>query len=103
MAAKVDIKCILLGSSNVGKTSLVSMYCFDSFDTATVSTIGAAFALKQYKNFNIGIWDTAGQEKFDSISTFYCRGATTAFLVPIDSVPLLPSLSFLPYLNEEVF
>lgn len=80
MSKAIDIKCILLGASSVGKTSLTARFCFDTFDNSTVSTIGAAFALKEYKGLNVGLWDTAGQEKFDSISSFYCRGATVALL-----------------------
>lgn len=36
--------------------------------------------LKKWKNFYLGIWDTAGQEKFTKISNYYCRGAQAAIL-----------------------
>jgi small GTP-binding protein len=36
--------------------------------------------LKAWKNFNFGIWDTAGQEKFARISSYYTRGAQGAIL-----------------------
>ena len=29
----------------------------------------------------IGIWDTAGNERFDSVSAMYCRGAHAAIVV----------------------
>lgn len=45
------------------------------------STIGAAFTLKSWNDKKLGIWDTAGQEKFAKLSAFYCRGAGAAILV----------------------
>lgn len=36
--------------------------------------------LKKWKNFYIGIWDTAGQEKYSRISTYYCKGSQAAIL-----------------------
>jgi GTPase SAR1 family protein len=42
-------------------------------------TIGAYFAMKQCRVndriYNLAIWDTAGEEKFDSLTNFYCRNA----------------------------
>ena len=32
------------------------------------------------KNCNLAIWDTAGEEKFDSLTNFYCRNATAALV-----------------------
>ncbi len=36
--------------------------------------------LKKWKAFYFGIWDTAGQEKFSRISSYYSRGAQAAIL-----------------------
>lgn len=36
--------------------------------------------LKRWKSFYFGIWDTAGQEKFSRISSYYSRGAQAAIL-----------------------
>lgn len=36
--------------------------------------------LKKWKSFYFGIWDTAGQEKFSRISSYYSRGAQAAIL-----------------------
>lgn len=30
------------------------------------------------KDYSLAIWDTAGEEKFDSLTNFYCRGAQAA-------------------------
>ncbi|XP_032352557.1 ras-related protein Rab-20 isoform X3 [Camelus ferus] len=56
---KPDGKIVLLGDMNVGKTSLLQRYMERRF-TDTVSTVGGAFYLKQWRSYNISIWDTAG-------------------------------------------
>lgn len=57
---KPDGKIVLLGDMNVGKTSLLQRYMERRFPD-TVSTVGGAFYLKQWRSFNISIWDTAGE------------------------------------------
>lgn len=32
------------------------------------------------KNCNLAVWDTAGEEKFDSLTNFYVRNATAALV-----------------------
>ncbi|XP_047576357.1 ras-related protein Rab-20 isoform X4 [Lutra lutra] len=56
---KPDGKIVLLGDMNVGKTSLLHRYMERRFPD-TVSTVGGAFYLKQWRSYNISIWDTAG-------------------------------------------
>lgn len=82
---KVDAKVVLLGETAVGKTSLVVRFLHDSFGS-TAATIGASFAVKTIntptgESYTLGIWDTAGQEKYDSLSTFYCRAASCALIL----------------------
>lgn len=57
---KPDVKIVLLGDMNVGKTSLLHRYTERKFKD-TVSTVGGAFFLKQWGPYNISIWDTAGR------------------------------------------
>lgn len=57
---KPDVKIVLLGDMNVGKTSLLHRYTERKFKD-TVSTVGGAFFLKQWGPYNISIWDTAGE------------------------------------------
>jgi hypothetical protein len=59
---KPDGKIVLLGDMNVGKTSLLHRYMERRFPD-TVSTVGGAFYLKQWRSFNISIWDTAGEDR----------------------------------------
>lgn len=62
---KPDVKVVLLGDMNVGKTSLLHRYTERKFKD-TVSTVGGAFYLKQWGPYNISIWDTAGNISFMS-------------------------------------
>lgn len=77
------IKLVLLGHKNVGKTSIFNRYVYDDFGKTTM-TIGAYFAQKQCrvqdKTCNLAIWDTAGEEKFDSLTSFYVRNARAALV-----------------------
>ncbi|CAG5133213.1 unnamed protein product [Candidula unifasciata] len=86
---KVDIKVVLLGKSYAGKTSLVERYIHNRFigDTVpyqNVITIGAAFGAKTVvinnKSVVIGIWDTAGSERYEAMSRIYYRGAKAAIV-----------------------
>eukprot|EP00003_Mantamonas_plastica_P016657 TRINITY_DN277_c0_g1_i2.p1 TRINITY_DN277_c0_g1~~TRINITY_DN277_c0_g1_i2.p1 ORF type:complete len:134 (+),score=8.17 TRINITY_DN277_c0_g1_i2:50-403(+) len=95
---KIDCKMIVLGKSSVGKTTFLNRLIYNEFGKPPQSTIGAAFSSKKWRDKTIGIWDTAGQEKYDSLSKFYYRGASVALLIfgifhsafPLPSLPLSP-------------
>lgn len=76
---KPDLKVVILGSASIGKTTLVHRYIEKHFQES-IATIGASFSLKNWKGYNIALWDTAGEEKFRGLSNFYCRGAGAAIL-----------------------
>ncbi|KAL0248197.1 hypothetical protein GEMRC1_003433 [Eukaryota sp. GEM-RC1] len=81
---KVDLKIVLLGSAAVGKTCLVGRFVNEKFDSDYELTIGAAFAAKAVtagdRTLRIGIWDTAGSERFEAMSRIYYRGARAAIV-----------------------
>ncbi|XP_044140528.1 ras-related protein Rab-20 [Bufo gargarizans] len=79
MMKKPDLKVVLLGDMNVGKTSLLHRYMERRFQD-TVSTVGGAFYLKQWGPYNISIWDTAGREQFHGLGSMYCRSASAIIL-----------------------
>ncbi|KAL0214571.1 hypothetical protein P9112_006755 [Eukaryota sp. TZLM1-RC] len=81
---KVDLKVVLLGSAAVGKTCLVGRFINEKFDGDYELTIGAAFAAKAVtvgdRTLRLGIWDTAGSERFEAMSRIYYRGARAAIV-----------------------
>ena len=80
-------KVVLIGESGVGKTCIISRYITGSFDSNTTSTNGASYCSKNVKYENLGknllldIWDTAGQEKYKSLTKFFYKDAAVAILV----------------------
>ena len=58
------LKCVVLGSSNVGKSSLLERYTKNSFRPERRVTLGADFASKVIEvgeeRVRVVIWDTAG-------------------------------------------
>ena len=79
------VKCVLLGSSGVGKSSIIYRYVTNGWDENVQATLGAAFMDKQvtFKGqlFKFQIWDTAGQEKYAPLAQMYYKDATVALLV----------------------
>ncbi|KAH9512244.1 Ras- protein Rab-20 [Bulinus truncatus] len=76
---KADLKVIILGDYDVGKTCLIRRYIEGTFHP-TDPTVGAAFFLKQWGPYNVAVWDTAGDERYSGLSHFYCHGAGAAIL-----------------------
>ena len=72
-------KVLLLGNSNVGKSSLFLRFVDDLWNDTFVPTIGVDFKIKTLeidgKKIKMQIWDTAGQERFKNIIASYYRGA----------------------------
>jgi small GTP-binding protein len=79
-----DLKLVLVGDKNVGKTSIFHRFVYNQVLATPDPTIGAYFALKtckiMEKFYKVAIWDTAGEEKFDALTKFYTRGANCALL-----------------------
>ncbi|XP_040213442.1 ras-related protein Rab-17 [Rana temporaria] len=77
-------KLVLLGSSGVGKSSIVVRYLRDEFRDTDCTTGCAFFTQRVYHQgqpLNFEIWDTAGQERYHSVCHLYYRGASAALLV----------------------
>ncbi len=70
---------------SVGKTSLMKQYVHNSFTPQYKATIGADFLSKEIiseeKLITMQIWDTAGQEKFQSVQGVFYKGSDACMLV----------------------
>ena len=82
---------------NVGKTSLVTKYATGKIPGQTKTTKNASYVIKRKNvnslNFEIKLWDTAGQEKYKSLTKLFTKEAKIAILVySIDSEESFNSL-----------
>ncbi|CEG36872.1 gtp-binding protein gb2 [Plasmopara halstedii] len=81
----VTLKYIIIGDSEVGKSSLLLQFTEQHFQPIHDLTIGVEFGAKLLevdgRKVKLEIWDTAGQETFLSITRSYYRGADGALLV----------------------
>ncbi|CCX07886.1 Similar to Ras-like GTP-binding protein RYL2; acc. no. P41925 [Pyronema omphalodes CBS 100304] len=100
-AGSLEAKLVVLGTQGVGKTSLVvryethtsvpttpvkakqaPRYVKNTFDPQSASTIGASFLAKKVPvdDTVVKLQDTAGQERYRSISKLYYRSANCGIL-----------------------
>lgn len=81
----LQIKLLMVGESAVGKTCLLRRYADDRFEQGFITTIGIDYKIKkielQGRQVRLQMWDTAGQEKFRTITISYFRGAQGIVLV----------------------
>lgn len=80
------LKFIAIGDSGVGKSCLLLRFCDNQFEPSFTSTLGIDFkirtvALANGRRVRLQIWDTAGQDRFRSITSAYYRGAQVALVV----------------------
>ena len=79
MAEEIIIKILILGDSNVGKTSLLLKYTDNFFPDSHVATIGIDYKVKPYNinglEIKMQLWDTSGQERFRSVTHNFLKNA----------------------------
>jgi len=77
-------KYILVGDTGVGKSCLLYQFSGKRFEENTLTTVGVDFhpcMIKvNGKRVKLQIWDTAGQEKFRTITRSYYRGVAGVIL-----------------------
>ena len=83
-----EFKIVLLGESGVGKTCIINRYTKEIFEEKVCPTKGALFNSKiiqldesKESYIKLIIWDTAGQEKYRSMSKLFYKDANAAILV----------------------
>ncbi|KAI6356915.1 hypothetical protein MCOR25_007822 [Pyricularia grisea] len=85
------VKIILLGSHGVGKSSIVTRFIFDKYEADALTRIPCDHLTKTFgiadvqgawaRYFKVSVADTAGQERFGTLSPQYYRWADGAVIV----------------------
>ena len=72
-------KIVIIGESDVGKQAFLLRFLDDSSDGKVLTKIGVDFRVKvlnvENKLIKLQIWDTAGEERFRTITKTYYNGA----------------------------
>ncbi|KAM4058681.1 Ras family protein [Hirsutella rhossiliensis] len=100
-------KIILLGPSGTGKSCLLHRFLKSEWRVLSSQTIGVEFASKiikvgtgaRRKRIKLQLWDTAGTERFRSVSRSYYRGAAGAILI-YDITSHASFRALQPFLND---
>ena len=75
----LQLKILVLGEGRIGKTCLIERYVNRTFKENYIATIGMDIRNKKLeinkRDFNITINDTAGQERFRSLTKMFYKGA----------------------------
>ena len=90
----IEYKFALIGDSSVGKTSIFRKISTGNFSDENIATIGTDKRTINYtdidvdikgqiekKSFEISLFDTAGQERFRSITKNYIKGSDGIILI----------------------
>ena len=76
---KNELKIIVIGNSNTGKTSFVNKWTKGTFTDFYKATVVSEFSYKIYqykeKYYRIQLWDLAGQDKNTTITKIFSKNA----------------------------
>ena len=79
------LKIVIVGDSRAGKSSILRRFVDAAFDPKYIATIGVDFGNRDLRMGNavarLQIWDTSGQECFQTIMRPYHRGAKAVIFV----------------------
>jgi small GTP-binding protein len=90
-AASIDkvLKILVIGNPKCGKSSIISRYVHQSFDSIYKTTVGADFIRKDISitlhstplRVRIQLWDIAGQDRFQKLTRAYFNNAKGVAIV----------------------
>ena len=99
-----EIKLITLGDGGVGKSKLINRIANDIFYEGRNYNSRSSIINKEItvnnSNYSIGLWDTAGEEKFGSISYYFYQNVS--FVLLVYDVTNNKSFENLNFWNEEL-
>jgi len=78
---------VVVGDGGVGKTNITNVFCkTEPFLESSKATVGVEFGICNYtlpngRAVDLQVWDTAGQDRFRSVTKGYYRGAHAAMIV----------------------
>ena len=79
------LRVVMIGDSSVGKTCIVERFIHSTFTPEPHNTIGTMYEtyseIRNGREVQLQIWDTAGEEKFKSLGHIYYRDASGAVIV----------------------
>ena len=75
----LQFKLLILGETSIGKTCIIERYSQNSFNDNYIATIGMDMSKKRIEinkyDIDLTIMDTAGQERFRSLTKMFYKGA----------------------------
>jgi len=103
----IDIKIILLGENGTGKSNLVNICCNLKFNKNSTSNISTSILEKRVEinkiQYNLRLWDTAGQEKFRSLNNIFIKDARICiFVYDISRPESFEALNYWVKTSEEI-
>ena len=96
--SEYGIKIALIGNSGVGKSCIIQRYIDNTFDKCSASTLSSISVEKEI------IWDTAGQEKYQSLGKYFYKDAYIILLIyDITNQKSLDSLKKVWYPDLQIY
>lgn len=78
----LNAKMVMIGDTCSGKSSVIDRLIYNKYDIFLNQTNGARFLTKQMgTNYKLEIWDTAGNERYRSLTPMYLRNAVIVCIV----------------------
>ena len=81
----INLKVIFVGDSGVGKTNLINVSSYGSFNEQEATTSNASYVVKKTEvdgqKVNLYLWDTIGQERMRAITKLFFNDSKIVLIV----------------------